>query len=77
MLSQVERDYLAGLQESPVWLSILEKLRTVTPPPMYAPRKDGQYERWIYLSGGHDAIKGMLQILHGRAIILELEGDHD
>lgn len=77
MLEPHERVYLSALQESPVWVGILKKLRKATPAPLYAPGGQKEFERWIYCSGKHDAMEGILRVLHGSAINLDFEDSNE
>ena len=77
ILDEAERTYLKSLTDNPKWNAILDKLKRFTPPPRYKPGDSDAFHKWIYVSGGHAAIEGMIGILQGREITLDYEEENE
>ena len=65
ILTDQERAYLLGLQESPVWRGLIKKLSNSEPLPRYSPKMEAKdpFHLWVYRSGGVDATEALLSIL--------------
>ncbi len=73
ILNKQDEAYLSGLQESPVWMGILKKLKNAESLPRYSPKMEEAFHLWIYKSGGLDATEGLLSLLSLKPITLKQE----
>ena len=67
MLTEGEINYLKSLQENPLWVSILKKIKDNEQTPRFNPTADAdkQTDTWKYRSGGLDAVEGLISLLNG------------
>lgn len=74
-----ERNFLNNLKGNDIWLSIIKKIQIREPLPGYKPSKDSgkEFHKWIYRSGGDDAIQGLISQLMDEPVKLKKEENYE
>lgn len=65
MLDEKERAFLLGIQDNPLWRSILKKMSEFSTTPRYQKSlsDDKQVQNWIYMSGRLDERESLISLL--------------